>query len=163
MYGQVPLLEMGGANLVQSGAILRYVADSQDLMPKDLLERYYAQAIVDGVNDMRGCVLSYPFHLDIERAKAEILSKFDRYFGTWESMLEDKAKRKAASSDEKEAVVSPFFFDRCSVADAVRASLRLDFVGCVWGGSYVSVASVSTRVSRSFVRRLLLLESFRLH
>lgn len=132
MYGQVPLLEIDGGKhcLVQSGAILRYVAESSDLVPKNALERYYAQAIVDGVNDMRGCVISYPFHLDMERAKKEILSKVDRYFQTWESMLAEKEKKPdtAASSSKSAEDVSPFFFERCSVADAVRTCVSLGVI-----------------------------------
>ena len=40
LFNQLPLLEIDGLNLTQSTAIVRYVAEKGDLVPKDPKEKY---------------------------------------------------------------------------------------------------------------------------
>nr|UZD11052.1 glutathione s-transferase 2 [Macrocystis pyrifera] len=49
--GQVPILEVGGKVLPQSGAQLRYVGKLAGLYPEDALEAAFADAAVDAVGD----------------------------------------------------------------------------------------------------------------
>lgn len=121
-YGQVPLLEIDGLRLVQSNSILRYVARRTGRYPKDPREAYVVDSVCDSVNDARGPLLSYPFHLDVERTKTEMESKVERYFLRWECLLK--------KTD------SPFFLaNGWTLADVVLYEL-VDFLTCVAGQEY---------------------------
>ncbi|XP_044146075.1 glutathione S-transferase 3-like [Bufo gargarizans] len=93
MYQQVPMLEIDGINLVQTKAILSYIAGKYDLYGSDLKERAYIDMYVDGSADLLTLVLSYFFldqpgkekQLKLMRDKA-----VDRYLPVFDKALKDK-------------------------------------------------------------------------
>lgn len=61
LFGQVPLLQIGGLNVVQSQAIVRHVAAAGGLLGASAEERCLADQLAEGVADFRGALLSFPF------------------------------------------------------------------------------------------------------
>jgi len=88
MYNQVPLVEIDGMNLVQSGAAARYIARKGGLYPLEARQAYLVDAVYDGVSDFRGAVLSFPFHLDTKKLLETLQAKIPRYVGKWEQLLQ---------------------------------------------------------------------------
>ncbi len=67
MFGQVPLLEFAGSalSLVQSWAIVRYIARESGTMPTDAAQCFRADACCEGVRDwfeVRACLLKVVYH-----------------------------------------------------------------------------------------------------
>eukprot|EP00904_Undaria_pinnatifida_P006911 jgi/Undpi1/334/HiC_scaffold_1.g00330.m1 len=95
--GQLPILEVDGKILPQSGAQLRYVGKIAGLYPEDALEAAYADAAVDAVADnhmeLRPAVLEKD-----EAKKMEMRQRLaSDFLPTWLSNLE-KALEKAGGS-----------------------------------------------------------------
>jgi glutathione S-transferase len=61
LFGQVPLLQVDGLNLVQSQAIVRYLARKHGLLGGDARESALADQVAEGAADFRGGLLSFPF------------------------------------------------------------------------------------------------------
>jgi glutathione S-transferase len=62
LFGQVPLLRTAdGVNVVQSQAIIRYLAHKHSLMGDSARERVLADQAAEGASDFRAGLLSYPF------------------------------------------------------------------------------------------------------
>ncbi|CAM9922905.1 unnamed protein product, partial [Ectocarpus sp. 8 AP-2014] len=53
-YQQMPVLEVDGAVIPQTFAILRYVGKMGDLYPTDPIQAAFADSATDAVNDMHG-------------------------------------------------------------------------------------------------------------
>ena len=100
-WGQVPLVEMNGKNLVQGVATAVYIGQSCGLFPSGADDGYTATNIYCAAGDARGAMLSFPWHGD--KAKATEAFKMERYAGGWEAML--------AKTD------GPFFLASASIAD----------------------------------------------
>ncbi|NXA43558.1 GSTA2 transferase, partial [Eudromia elegans] len=92
LFQQVPLVEMDGMKMVQTRAILSYIAGKYNLYGKDLKERAWIDMYVEGTTDLMGMIMLLPFQtaevkeknlaLIIERAKT-------RYFPVYEKALKD--------------------------------------------------------------------------
>ncbi|XP_016359628.1 glutathione S-transferase 3-like isoform X2 [Sinocyclocheilus anshuiensis] len=88
MFQQVPLVEIDRMQLVQSKAILNYIAGKYSLYGKDLKERAMIDMYSEGIGDLMDLVIMYPFtppenkqkHLsNIEqKAKDRILPVFEK-------------------------------------------------------------------------------------
>ncbi|CAJ1942768.1 unnamed protein product [Cylindrotheca closterium] len=97
-FGQVPMLEVDGKHqLIQSGAIMRYLAKLTKLCPEDPLEAAKVDAIFDQENDafMGATVASYTTRFGIEMDDATKQKAFDtiskeilpRHLGNLERLL----------------------------------------------------------------------------
>ncbi|OPJ73470.1 glutathione S-transferase [Patagioenas fasciata monilis] len=92
MFQQVPMVEIDGMKMVQSRAILSYIAAKYNLYGKDLKERAWIDMYVEGTTDLMGMIMYLPFQpadtkennlaLIIERATT-------RYFPVYEKALKD--------------------------------------------------------------------------
>uniref|UniRef100_A0A8C8VLX6 glutathione transferase n=1 Tax=Pelusios castaneus TaxID=367368 RepID=A0A8C8VLX6_9SAUR len=92
LFQQVPMVEIDGMKMVQTRAILSYIAGKYNLYGKDLKERALIDMYVEGTTDLMGMIMQLPFQppeaqeknlaLIIERAAT-------RYFPVYEKVLKD--------------------------------------------------------------------------
>ncbi|XP_071469414.1 glutathione S-transferase alpha-3-like isoform X1 [Marmota flaviventris] len=61
MFQQVPMVEIDGMKLVQTRAILNYIAAKYNLYGKDIKERALIDMYSEGVADLNEIILQYPF------------------------------------------------------------------------------------------------------
>ncbi len=84
-FGQLPLLEIDGMRLVQSQAIIRYVARRGGLVGGDDAEMVTIDMVVEAVRDARSGLSSYPFATDkvthADSCRERLLSNQLRYVG----------------------------------------------------------------------------------
>ncbi|XP_074093292.1 glutathione S-transferase-like isoform X2 [Macrotis lagotis] len=95
MYQQVPMVEMDGMYLVQSRAILKYIATKYNLYGKDLKEKALIDMYVEGMRDLNDMIMLYPFSLPEEKQKNMdyILERAtERFFPVYEKALKDHGK-----------------------------------------------------------------------
>ncbi|XP_015672653.1 glutathione S-transferase 3 [Protobothrops mucrosquamatus] len=91
LFDQVPLVEMDGLKLVQTKAILNYIAGKYNLLGKDLKERAQIDMYVEGTIDLMALILTYPFCSPEQKEKqlATINEKaVSRYLPVYEKALE---------------------------------------------------------------------------
>ncbi|XP_030908526.2 glutathione S-transferase-like isoform X2 [Melopsittacus undulatus] len=90
MFQQVPLVEIDGMKMVQTRAILSYIAGKYNLYGKDLKERALIDMYVEGIIDLMQMILVFPFsppeakekNLDSIKERAT-----NRYFPVFEKVL----------------------------------------------------------------------------
>uniref|UniRef100_A0A8D0C5R0 glutathione transferase n=1 Tax=Salvator merianae TaxID=96440 RepID=A0A8D0C5R0_SALMN len=90
LFDQVPLVEMDGLKLVQTRAILNYIAGKYNLHGKDLKERVQIDMYVEGISDLLAPLLMYPFSPSEKKKEhlASILEKATtKYFPVYERAL----------------------------------------------------------------------------
>ncbi|XP_065586898.1 glutathione S-transferase-like [Cyrtonyx montezumae] len=90
LFQQVPLVEIDGMKLVQTRAILSYIAGKYNLYGKDLKERALIDMYVEGVSDLMQLILMFPFTPPEAKEKnlASIAEKAtERYFPVFEKVL----------------------------------------------------------------------------
>ncbi|XP_069830614.1 glutathione S-transferase alpha-4-like [Dendropsophus ebraccatus] len=96
LFQQVPMVEIDGMKLVQTKAILQYIAAKYNLYGKDLKERALIDMYVGGTDDLMVLIMGYPF---IEPDQKEwrlntILDKAkNRYFPVYEKILRDHGEK----------------------------------------------------------------------
>ncbi|KAF7477365.1 glutathione S-transferase alpha-3 isoform X2 [Marmota monax] len=61
MFQQVPMVEIDGMKLVQTRAILNYIAAKYNLYGKDIKEKALIDMYSEGVADLNEIILQYPF------------------------------------------------------------------------------------------------------
>uniref|UniRef100_A0A8B9HDU1 glutathione transferase n=1 Tax=Astyanax mexicanus TaxID=7994 RepID=A0A8B9HDU1_ASTMX len=61
MFHQVPLIEMDGMKMVQTKAILNYIAGKYNLYGKDLKERLMIDTYAEGARDIMDLIMGVPF------------------------------------------------------------------------------------------------------
>ncbi|KAI5108539.1 glutathione S-transferase, alpha tandem duplicate 1, partial [Silurus meridionalis] len=61
MFNQVPMVEMDGMKLIQSKAILNYIAGKYNLYGKNIKERVMIDMYSEGARDMMDMILILPF------------------------------------------------------------------------------------------------------
>ncbi|XP_029926362.1 glutathione S-transferase, alpha tandem duplicate 1 isoform X1 [Myripristis murdjan] len=61
MFQQVPLVEIDGMKLVQTKAILNYIAEKHNLQGKDLKERVMINMYAEGLMDLMEMIMMLPF------------------------------------------------------------------------------------------------------
>ncbi|XP_071955513.1 glutathione S-transferase Yc-like [Antedon mediterranea] len=91
MFDQIPLLQIDGLNLVQSRAIIHYLANKYNLAGKTAAEKATVNMVLEGAKDF-GVYGSIPFYpkesqegvLNENKKKAE-----DRYLPAFEKVLAD--------------------------------------------------------------------------
>ncbi|KAJ1150360.1 hypothetical protein NDU88_003154 [Pleurodeles waltl] len=92
LFQQVPMVEMDGMRLVQSRAILNYIAAKYNLYGKDLKERVLIDMYVEGTTDLMDLVIFYPFlpaNDQEKRLKLIIERATNRYFPVFEKVLRE--------------------------------------------------------------------------
>nr|XP_020033398.1 glutathione S-transferase alpha-3-like isoform X2 [Castor canadensis] len=90
MFQQVPMVEMDGMKLVQTRAILNYIASKYDLYGKDMKERVLIDMYAEGTADMNEMIVRYPFLASGEKdtSLAQIKEKARNcYFPAFEKVL----------------------------------------------------------------------------
>ncbi|XP_027708785.1 glutathione S-transferase-like isoform X2 [Vombatus ursinus] len=95
MYDQVPMVEMDGMSIVQTRAILKYIATKYNLYGKDLKERAIIDMYVEGMRDLNDMIMFFPFSLPEEKQKIlnYILERAtQRFFPVYEKALKDHGK-----------------------------------------------------------------------
>ncbi|ETO28434.1 hypothetical protein RFI_08700 [Reticulomyxa filosa] len=92
-YGQVPLVEMDGLNLVQSSAICYYIARKYDLYPtgksiEDVKKAYTVDQVFEATKDCRGSLAGFPFTLNVSQIFNEYEKKLKpRYLKKWDELI----------------------------------------------------------------------------
>ncbi|KAF3831638.1 hypothetical protein GH733_000450 [Mirounga leonina] len=67
MYEQVPMVEIDGMNLVETRAILRYLAAKYDLYGRNLQEQAWIDMYVEGLKDLSDMIMFFPLSLPGEK------------------------------------------------------------------------------------------------
>uniref|UniRef100_A0A8D2KM81 glutathione transferase n=2 Tax=Urocitellus parryii TaxID=9999 RepID=A0A8D2KM81_UROPR len=67
MYERVPMVEMDGMNLVESRAILRYIAAKYGLYGRNLKEQAWIDMYVEGLRDLSDMIMYFPLSLPEEK------------------------------------------------------------------------------------------------
>ncbi|KAM4693398.1 glutathione S-transferase 3-like [Discoglossus pictus] len=92
LFEQVPLVEIDGLHLVQTRAILSYIAGKCNLYGKDIRERAYIDMYVEGTAEFMALILMCVFLPDTEKTKQIQLIKdkaLKRYLPVYEKILKD--------------------------------------------------------------------------
>ncbi|GAB1284836.1 Glutathione S-transferase A3 [Apodemus speciosus] len=92
MFEQVPMVEIDGMKLVQTKAILNYIASKYNLYGKDVKERALIDMYTEGVADLEIMILYYPYMPSGEKeaSLASIKDKArNRYFPAYEKSAEE--------------------------------------------------------------------------
>ncbi|KAM8809946.1 glutathione S-transferase alpha-4-like [Eudromia elegans] len=90
LFQQVPLVEMDGMKMVQTRAILSYIAGKYNLYGKDLKERALIDMYVEGITDLTNMIITFPFSPPEAKEKnlALIMERAThRYFPVFEKAL----------------------------------------------------------------------------
>uniref|UniRef100_A0A8C8S8Q2 glutathione transferase n=1 Tax=Pelusios castaneus TaxID=367368 RepID=A0A8C8S8Q2_9SAUR len=88
LFEQVPLVEIDGMKLVQTRAILNYLAAKYKLYGKDLKERAQIDMYVEGTTDLMGMIITFDFTPPKQRNLALIIERATtRYFPVYEKAL----------------------------------------------------------------------------
>ncbi|XP_031598744.1 glutathione S-transferase 3 [Oreochromis aureus] len=88
MFQQVPLVEMDGMKLIQTKAILNYIAEKYNLHAKDPKERVMINMYSEGLTDLMEMIMTLPFTPDPKPKLDNIQSKAkERYLPVYEKAL----------------------------------------------------------------------------
>uniref|UniRef100_A0A674F050 glutathione transferase n=1 Tax=Salmo trutta TaxID=8032 RepID=A0A674F050_SALTR len=90
MFEQVPLVEIDGMKLVQTKAILSYIAGKYNLYGNDLKERVMIDMYSEGVRDLMEMIMMLPFiSPDAKKTKLEDIERkaTSRYIPVFEKVL----------------------------------------------------------------------------
>ncbi|XP_011815613.1 PREDICTED: glutathione S-transferase A1-like [Colobus angolensis palliatus] len=90
MFQQVPMVEIDGMKLVQTRAILNYIASKYNLYGKDIKERALIDMYTEGIADLGEMILLLPFCQPEEKdAKLALIKEKtkNRYFPAFEKVL----------------------------------------------------------------------------
>ncbi|XP_034965849.2 glutathione S-transferase [Zootoca vivipara] len=92
LFQQVPMVEMDGMKMVQTRAILNYIAAKHNLYGKDLKERALIDMYVEGTTDLMGMIMGLPFQPPENKEKQTNLifeRATTRYFPVYEKVLKN--------------------------------------------------------------------------
>uniref|UniRef100_A0A8C8S9V2 glutathione transferase n=1 Tax=Pelusios castaneus TaxID=367368 RepID=A0A8C8S9V2_9SAUR len=88
LFQQVPMVEINGMKMVQTRAILSYIAAKYNLYGKDLKERALIDMYVEGTTDLMGMIITFDFTPPKQRNLALIIERATtRYFPVYEKAL----------------------------------------------------------------------------
>ncbi|KAM3606949.1 uncharacterized protein V6R79_026232 [Siganus canaliculatus] len=88
MFQQVPLVEIDGMKLIQTKAILNYIAEKYNLHAKDAKERVMINMYSEGLIDLMEMIMILPFTKDTKAKLENIESKArERYLPVFEKAL----------------------------------------------------------------------------
>ncbi|XP_077165218.1 glutathione S-transferase A1 [Paroedura picta] len=92
MFQQVPMVEIDGMKMVQSRAILNYIAAKYKLCGKDLKENAIIDMYIESIMDLGEMIMHHPIKTAEEKEKhfALIIERATtRYFPVFEKVLKD--------------------------------------------------------------------------
>ncbi|NXD37310.1 GSTA1 transferase, partial [Copsychus sechellarum] len=95
LFQQVPMVEIDGMKLVQTRAIMNYIAAKYNLCGKDLKERALIDMYVEGLFDLNELLMTYEILPADKKVQhfANMMDKAEnRYFPVFEKVLKDHAK-----------------------------------------------------------------------
>ncbi|NXO27917.1 GSTA1 transferase, partial [Cisticola juncidis] len=95
LFQQVPMVEIDGMKMVQTRAILNYIATKHNLYGKDLKERALIDMYVEGMFDLNELFVMYEITPEDKREQqiANMIDKAEnRYFPVFEKVLKDHGK-----------------------------------------------------------------------
>ncbi|XP_051853112.1 glutathione S-transferase-like [Antechinus flavipes] len=95
MYQRVPMVEIDGMKMVETRAILRYIAAKYNLYGKDLKEQVLIDMYVEGMRDLYDIIMFLPLSLPEEKEEniSYIVKKAtDRFLPVYEKVLKDHGK-----------------------------------------------------------------------
>ncbi|XP_062256491.1 glutathione S-transferase A4-like [Platichthys flesus] len=88
MFQQVPLVEIDGMKLVQTKAILQYIAEKYNLHGKDLKDKVMINMYSEGTMDLMEMIMTLPFVKDKQPKLDNIETKAkERYLPVFEKAL----------------------------------------------------------------------------
>ncbi|XP_049456762.1 glutathione S-transferase A1-like isoform X2 [Epinephelus fuscoguttatus] len=88
MFQQVPMVEIDGMKLVQTKAILNYIAEKYNLHGKDIKDRVMINMYSEGAMDLMEMIMKLPLSADKKAALETIESKAkERYLPVFEKAL----------------------------------------------------------------------------
>ncbi|NXR05795.1 GSTA1 transferase, partial [Semnornis frantzii] len=92
LFQQLPMVEIDGMKLVQTRAILSYIAGKYNLYGKDLKERALIDMYAEAMMDLNELLMSYPFQ-PADKKEQHFANTVDkatnRYFPVFEKVLKD--------------------------------------------------------------------------
>ncbi|KFO90810.1 Glutathione S-transferase [Buceros rhinoceros silvestris] len=92
LFQQVPMVEIDGMKMVQTRAILNYIAAKYNLYGKDLKERALIDMYVEAIADLNELLMSHLFQPADKKEEhfATVVDKAtNRYFPVYEKVLKD--------------------------------------------------------------------------
>ncbi|CAK7310121.1 Glutathione S-transferase [Vulpes lagopus] len=92
MYEQVPMVEIDGMNLVETRAILRYLAAKYNLYGRNIQEQAWIDMYVEGLKDLSDMIMFFPLSLPGEKEMnlEYILERATtKFFPVYEKALRD--------------------------------------------------------------------------
>ncbi|NWW43715.1 GSTA1 transferase, partial [Pedionomus torquatus] len=95
LFQQVPMVEIDGMKMVQTRAILNYIAAKYNLYGKDLKERALIDMYVEGITDLNELIITRYFQPADKKEEhfATLLDKAtNRYFPVYEKVLKDHGR-----------------------------------------------------------------------
>ncbi|XP_035463031.1 glutathione S-transferase, alpha tandem duplicate 1 [Scophthalmus maximus] len=88
MFQQVPMVEIDGMQLIQTKAILHYIAQKYNLHGKDPKERVMINMYAEGAMDVMEMIMVLPFITDVKAKLDNIQTKAkERYLPVYEKAL----------------------------------------------------------------------------
>ncbi|XP_065919779.1 glutathione S-transferase A3-like [Dysidea avara] len=87
VFQQLPLLEIDGLKLIQSSAIVRYLARKYSMYGKTSTDQVHCDMLAEGIKDMVSKIAGYLFQADKEAWKAEVSPLIPRYLNAFTSYL----------------------------------------------------------------------------
>lgn len=87
LFQQLPLLEIDGLKLVQSSAIVRYIARRYNLYGKNLLDQIHCDMLADGIKDLLKKMVGYPYQTDKESWRVQVSPLIPQYFSSFTAYL----------------------------------------------------------------------------
>ncbi|XP_027021432.1 glutathione S-transferase, alpha tandem duplicate 1 [Tachysurus fulvidraco] len=116
LFHQVPLVEMDGMKLVQTKAILNYIAAKYNMYGKDIKERLMIDMYSEGARDIMDMIMVLPFTPADQKQK-----QLDK--------IQDKAKERSLPAYEKALAHSQFLVGSqlsCADVHLLEATLMLE-------------------------------------
>ncbi|KAM9316580.1 glutathione S-transferase-like [Gastrophryne carolinensis] len=93
LFQQVPMVEIDGMKLVQTRAILNYIAAKYNIYGRDIRERAYIDMYVEGTSDLMEFIMALHFLPEGEQENRKQLIKesaLKRYYPVYEKALENQ-------------------------------------------------------------------------
>lgn len=128
LFQQVPMVEIDGMKLVQTKAILNYIASKYDLYGKDLKDRVLIDMYSEGIDDLTEMIMHLPLSPPEERpAKlANIKEKItNRYLPAFEKVLKSHGQDYLVGNKLSKADIH--LVELLYYVDEVDASLMANF------------------------------------